>query len=363
MRTGWAAVLFGLTIVVTSGPVRAEVVVTSPRAGQSLIGGEPVQLQARLEAVSGAAGIYLTAVVTNPGGIEEVVRLRDDGRGGDEAAGDGVWSGLYRGGNKAGAYQVVVKALVGGREMWSPRSAFSLKPAPEAPALPPPPVRRWPAAVAVMCALMVGVIAGALMRRRPAPLSESPSAPPQEMLDELAGLRSERERLTAEIEVLRPRPPEPAPAPLRDEAEAASLRAQIEEREARLAQMQREYERLDRERQVAVEREAGHALANLFDDLAGPLSQLEAARARVETGSDMEAGDLFSLLGPLRRALEQRGLAAVGAVGEQVAFDPGRHQALGDQQFQEGDAVTIRFPGFLHGERVVRKALVSGDGA
>jgi hypothetical protein len=121
-------------------------------------------------------------VVTDPEGIEELVRLQDDGRAADETARDGVWSGLYRAGDKAGAYQVVVKALVGGRVMWSPRSAFSLKPLPEAP---PPPVRRWPAVVAAVCALGVGVVAGALIRRRPAspPVgSQNSSAPAKELV-------------------------------------------------------------------------------------------------------------------------------------------------------------------------------------
>ena len=356
------AALFTILISVTAPAAWAQVQIVSPRKGERLTAGQVVRVDARLAAASSEQPTYLTAVVTDPDGIAEVAGLRDDGRAADETAGDGLWSGLYRGGEKAGAYRVQVKALVGSETTWSSAVTFLLEPAPPPPPAPAP--RRWPIVVLAICSLGAGIAAGAALRRRPQPVAPPPNEDLlRDLLREMSTLRDERDRLAAETRGLRERLEASAGAPAVDGTEVATLRDRVAEAEARLAQMQREYERLDRERQAAGEREASHALANLFDDLAGPLSQLEAARARVEGGGKMQAADLLRLVRPLRQALEQRGLTAVGAVGEHTAFDHACHQPLGEQTFQEGEPVTIRFPGFLHGERIVRKALVSREGA
>jgi molecular chaperone GrpE (heat shock protein) len=78
----------------------------------------------------------------------------------------------------------------------------------------------------------------------------------------------------------------------------------------------------------------------------------------LEQGQAVSAGDVMALARALARAWERLGLAPVGAPGELVRFDPALHQSLSQPEPAPGAEVEIRMPGYRHGTRLIRKALV-----
>jgi hypothetical protein len=99
--------------------LRVELV--APAARARLPADQPVPLRVHLtrdsQAVRGAPGVFVTAVIVYPGdGGEDIVRLRDDGKLGDARAGDGEWTAWLRGATTPGAYRLRLKVSETGHE-------------------------------------------------------------------------------------------------------------------------------------------------------------------------------------------------------------------------------------------------------
>ena len=152
-------------------------------------------------------------------------------------------------------------------------------------------------------------------------------------------------------------PADAAPAELR--ARIASLELDLRERDQRIEQMKAEYAHLQGLKEKVSEASGRQQIERLFQKLAGPLSNLVALTAMAEAGKDVAATDLAQLIRGAEAELARAGLEPVGRVGEQVPFQPGRHQRMSGGAVRDGLAVTVQIPGYVFGERVLRKAMVT----
>ena len=148
-----------------------------------------------------------------------------------------------------------------------------------------------------------------------------------------------------------------APEDLRNRV--ASLELDLRQKDDEIAALREEYERL---RQQG-ERERDSAASAGFDALARRLAPLLAQLATMESLADGERAprleDVFKLFDMLEKVLAEDGLARIGAVGEETAFDARRHQRIGGAEVDDGDRIRVRFIGYRMGENVLLKAMVS----
>ncbi len=143
----------------------------------------------------------------------------------------------------------------------------------------------------------------------------------------------------------------------------AARELDLRERDAELARVREEYDRL----RVQAEHDRAGAASAGFDALArrlAPLlSQLATMQALAESERPLRAEDVLRLFAKVEHLLAEAGLARIGAVGEQAAFDTRVHQRMSGADVRDGDPVTLRFVGYRLGETILLKAMVSRRGA
>lgn len=153
----------------------------------------------------------------------------------------------------------------------------------------------------------------------------------------------------------------------RDEPDASpdtELRAELQrtrmDLDERSEALERVHEDLRRERgqtEGRARESADVEVAGLIDVIGTPLTQLVTLEhLRAEGTVEPRAGDVLAVAMRLVRALEDRGIAAAGTVGARESFDPDRHEPVGAGTIEAGRSVIVRFVGFTHGTRVLRKA-------
>lgn len=139
------------------------------------------------------------------------------------------------------------------------------------------------------------------------------------------------------------------------EGELQSLRLELADQKKTAAKLKQE---LERQREGESARLVAAKLENLLGDVAAPISQLllQSYLLKVED-KPVQAKDVLAVANRLIRALEDHGLGLDGEVGQKVAYDPNRHEALSaDQAFKVGQMVEIRLIGLTYGGRILRKA-------
>jgi DNA-binding Xre family transcriptional regulator len=88
------------------------------------------------------------------------------------------------------------------------------------------------------------------------------------------------------------------------------------------------------------------------------LLQWSAAAYAAQTNPQLTAIKLLPLLRPIETLLEQWGVTAIGAVGEELAYDPMRHQPMNSEDLIVGTIVRIRFSGYGYQGQVLHRAKV-----
>lgn len=140
--------------------------------------------------------------------------------------------------------------------------------------------------------------------------------------------------------------PAPDPAPAGDTDEVAELKSTLQRVKAEYDNYRK---RTLRDQQMIADR----AKVAVVSQLLGVLDDLDRARSH----GDLESGPLKSVADKLAGALEQLGLTAFGAEGDE--FDPSLHEAV--QHEGEGThpvVGTVMRRGYKVGEQVVRHAMV-----
>jgi molecular chaperone GrpE (heat shock protein) len=147
--------------------------------------------------------------------------------------------------------------------------------------------------------------------------------------------------------------------------EAALGRARLELEEARreLEQLRQEYARREQRAVEEVAAAGRESLLRVGRRIGPLLSQFATMRALAAQGKEVRREDLLTMAGKLEKAFAESGLAVIGEVGSEAAFDPKIHQRLSGGDVKDGDSVRVRFIGYAFGETVVTKALVSREAA
>jgi molecular chaperone GrpE len=134
----------------------------------------------------------------------------------------------------------------------------------------------------------------------------------------------------------------------------AATAALLAERTADLQRVQAEYanyrKRADRERAAA----GDVAISSVLSALLPVLDNLDRAREHGDL-----TGALKAVADQLDSVFERLGLEAFGAVGD--PFDPAIHEAVLHDESDEvtvPTATTVMRPGYMHGERLLRPAMV-----
>ena len=82
----------------------------------------------------------------------------------------------------------------------------------------------------------------------------------------------------------------------------------------------------------------------------------------VAKNPDLPANRLVPLVQPVQTLLEEWKVEAIAAVGEEVPYDPQRHQLM-DGIAATGDLVKVRYAGFCNGDTRLHRAKVSPESA
>ncbi|MBE9202488.1 nucleotide exchange factor GrpE [Synechocystis salina LEGE 06099] len=156
---------------------------------------------------------------------------------------------------------------------------------------------------------------------------------------------------------------DPAPVETPDlshSAELQSLRLELTERDKTIATLKQDLEQQRQKEDGRLETARQGEIENLLSQLASPISQLLTQTYLVEEeGKTVQAKDILTVTKRLIRTLEAQGLTIKSPVGQQVPFDPNYHQPLsGDQEISPNTLVTVRIPGLVHQQKVLKKALV-----
>ncbi|BBC22460.1 helix-turn-helix domain-containing protein [Pseudanabaena sp. ABRG5-3] len=126
----------------------------------------------------------------------------------------------------------------------------------------------------------------------------------------------------------------------------ASLREEYQHLQQTLANQQQEL-------RSQFERETIQQLESL-------LLQLPSAAYAAQNNPSMLAKNILPLLRPIDTLLQKWGITAIGSVGEEVAYDPQRHQLMeGSEELEEGSSVIIRYIGYIQGEKLLYRARVA----
>lgn len=144
-------------------------------------------------------------------------------------------------------------------------------------------------------------------------------------------------------------------------ARIAALEMERKERDERIEQMRAEYETLEQAKDRAAAEAGQDGVEKLLKRLSGPLATLTGLCSMAEAGDQVELADLVQLIRDLEKTLARAGMERIGTVGEQTAFDVAGHQRMSGGRVTPGSPVTVRLPGYRLGEKVLLKAMVSGQ--
>jgi transcriptional regulator with XRE-family HTH domain len=127
---------------------------------------------------------------------------------------------------------------------------------------------------------------------------------------------------------------------------------------ARQNNLQQEYDRLQQQLNQQRETILQEFQQASLQTLESWLLQWPTAVYAAQHNPNAPAVKLLPLIKPVETLLQQWGIAAIGTIGETVAFDPQQHQVMGSS-VNLGDPVRIRYVGYRQGDRLLYRAKVS----
>ena len=149
-------------------------------------------------------------------------------------------------------------------------------------------------------------------------------------------------------------------------AEVEALSAEIEKKDAALAEADDKYLRLMAEydnfrRRSREEKDATYsaAVADTVSELLPLFDNLELAKKYTADNTSEAAKGVEMILSSVPAILEKLNVTAFGEVGEK--FDPNVHNAVmhvDDENFGENEIIDVFQKGYKHGDRVIRFAMV-----
>ena len=88
------------------------------------------------------------------------------------------------------------------------------------------------------------------------------------------------------------------------------------------------------------------------------LLQLPTFEFKVQENPEISATKLLLLMRPLQQLLQQWGIEQIAPVGSKLPYNPQLHQLLKGNA-REGDLVTVRYTGYIQGDKLLYRAKVS----
>ncbi|OKH23428.1 hypothetical protein NIES1031_18410 [Chroogloeocystis siderophila 5.2 s.c.1] len=88
------------------------------------------------------------------------------------------------------------------------------------------------------------------------------------------------------------------------------------------------------------------------------LVQWPTAAQKAQENPQLPAVRLLPLMRPVEQLLQSWGVEAIAPVGAELPYDPQVHQLL-EGTAQPGDRVKVRYTGYRHGEKLLKRAQVS----
>ena len=117
--------------------------------------------------------------------------------------------------------------------------------------------------------------------------------------------------------------------------------------------LQQKLENQQQELRSQFERETIQQLESL-------LLQLPSAAYAAQNNPNMLAKDILPLFKPLDVLLQKWGITVIGFVGEEIAYDPQKHQLIeGNDEVEIGNPAIVRYIGYTKGEILLYRARVS----
>lgn len=138
----------------------------------------------------------------------------------------------------------------------------------------------------------------------------------------------------------------------------ATFSVELGVKETALADLKREYERL--QAQLLVQRQE---LWQEFQQLSlqvieSWMLQWPTAAQKARENPELGAIKLLPLVRPIEQLIQQWGVEAIAPVGAEVTYNPQWHQLL-DGAAQPGEKVKIRYTGYRQGDKLLYRAKVS----
>lgn len=117
--------------------------------------------------------------------------------------------------------------------------------------------------------------------------------------------------------------------------------------------LQQKLENQQQELRSQFERETIQQLESL-------LLQLPSAVYAAQNNPNMLAKNILPLLKPLDVLLQKWGITAIGSVGEEITYDPQKHQLMeGSDPIEIGNSAIVRYVGYIKGQILLYRARVS----
>ncbi len=140
--------------------------------------------------------------------------------------------------------------------------------------------------------------------------------------------------------------------------EARRLELELETCQRELARLRSELETAQLSRAELADELAAAQQEALFQQAAGPVSQLVTQAYLLEkAGKNLQARDVLAVARRLVNALQNAGLAIEGQPGEQVRYDPDRHLPVSAGiELEPGQRVIIRFAGIRYQGKILQRA-------
>ena len=127
---------------------------------------------------------------------------------------------------------------------------------------------------------------------------------------------------------------------------------------SQIESLKQEYQRLQQEIEVQKQHLEQKFQQTSIQTLESWLLQWPAAAAAVKNNSQLSGSKLLPLVKPIEKLLARWGVEEIGAVGEELAYDPQCHQLIAGSA-NPGDLVKIRYLGYRHQNKLLYRAKVS----
>jgi molecular chaperone GrpE (heat shock protein) len=142
--------------------------------------------------------------------------------------------------------------------------------------------------------------------------------------------------------------------------ETKTLELDLVEKQKLIAQFHSVLELQHRQSDLQMDSMVQAQLERILSDIALPLSQLHTQAYILEVeGRPVKVEDVIAVSKHLIQSLEDIGLKLEPRAGETTAFDPNFHTPLSTADpIDRGQPVTIRFPGVMYRNKLIRKASI-----